>query len=183
MNILNIIKNLIKNGKQKKVPKDSGNVQKVQCSFLGQEKDIKQITPYGFYSSSVIGSNWIIFSSRANSDDLQGIGNDYKNRPKNLKEGEVVLQNLLTGAYIKLDSVGNINVVTTKDIIASAANITATATNNITATATTKITATAPAIDLNGYVKITGGLEVDGIVFGTHVHPENDNGGPTGPPQ
>ena len=117
MNIFNIVKNLIKNGKQKKAANDAGNIQKAQCSFLGQQKDIKQITPYGFYSSSVVGSNWIILSSRANSDDLQGIGNDYKNRPKNLIEGEVVLQNLLTGAYIKLDSVGNINVITDKDVV------------------------------------------------------------------
>lgn len=187
-----MIKNLIKGGKQSAPADDSGSTLRAPCNFLGQNRNVKQISPYGLYGSPVKGSNWIIFSSRANSDDLHGIGNDYKNRPKDLKEGEVVLQNLLTGAFIKLDALGNIEATTAGNINASGANISATAALNatitapniiassatITATATAKITATAPEIDLNGYVKIVGGLEVDGIIYGTHAH---SNGG--NPPQ
>lgn len=191
MNWLNIIKNLMKGGKQAKTGDDSGDMLTASCDFLGQTRNVKQLSSYGFYSHPVLGSNWLIYSSRANSDDLYGIGNDYKNRPKNLKEGEVVLQNLLTGAFIKLDAVSNIELFTDKDILATAENITATANatatinaadvivnatdaninaDNVTATATVKATVEAPQIDLNGAVKITGGLVVDGVIFGTHRH-------------
>lgn len=158
MNLLSMLKNLIKGGKQTKPADDKGGRTKAACNFLGQNRDIKQVSSYGVYSHPPIGSNWIIFSSRANSDDLHGIGNDYKNRPKNLLEGEVVLQNLLTGAFIKFDAVGNIEVFTDKDIIATAANITASALTNITATAGvdatltagTNIAVNAPNILVNG---------------------------------
>lgn len=104
--------NLIKGGKQSKKADDSGSTSVAAVDFLGQTRNVRSITPYGLYNSPVLGSNWIVLSSRANSEDLHGIGNDYKNRPKNLIEGEVVLQNLLTGAFIKLDSFGNIDVST-----------------------------------------------------------------------
>lgn len=157
-----MIKNLIKNGRQKKAPDDSGKFQKAQVSFLGQIKNARQITPYGLYSSSVVNSNWILFSSRGNVDDIQGIANDYENRPKNLKEGEVVLQNLKTGAFIKLDSDGNINATTSGNIVATATNAAITATNDIVLNAANNITMTANTITING------------INFGTHVHKEND---------
>ena len=43
-------------------------------------------------------------------------------------------------------------------------------------------------LTVNGDINCTGKLTVPaasigGIEFGTHVHPENDSGGPTGPPQ
>lgn len=34
----------------------------------------------------------------------------------------------------------------------------------------------------SGNVNVTGDVIADGISLKTHVHPENDNGGPTGPP-
>lgn len=199
MNIWNALKNLIKNGRQSKTADDSGDMLTASCDFLGQTRNVKGVTPYGFYNSPVLGSNWLIFSSRANSEDLLGIGNDYKNRPKNLEEGEVVLQNLLTGSYIKLLANGDIELITEADIIATAANITATATNNVTVTAglnasinATNITATATVaaaiiaptiiatattatvtatnINLIGTVNITGSLVVNTVVFETHRH-------------
>lgn len=169
MNILNMLKNLIKRGKQTSAADDSGSLSlKAPCSFLGQNRNVKQISPYGLYGSPVNGSNWIIFSSLANSDDLVGIGNDYKNRPKNLKEGEVVLQNLKTGAFIKFDASGNIEIITDKDIVATAANVTITATTAVVTAITATITAT--DINLNGAVKITGSLDVNGVIFNTHRH-------------
>jgi len=207
-----MLKNLIKGGKQSKAADDSGSTLVAAVNFLGQTRNVRGITPYGLYNSPVLGSNWIVVSNRANSEDLHGIGNDYKNRPKNLIEGEVVLQNLLTGAFIKEHANGDIEIFTDKDIIATAANvkvtasesvsvdaaanITATAINitatatatatvsapaivancaNATVTATAVATVTAPAINLNGYVKIIGGLEVDGIVYGTHIHGAGGN--------
>lgn len=195
MNILNIIKNLIKGGKQSKVADDSKSTTIAAVDFLGQTRDVRQITPYGFYCSPVLGCNWVIFSNRANSDDLRGIGNDYENRPKDLVEGEVVLQNLLTGAYIKLLENGDIEVITEANIIAKAANITATAAANATINATniianasaaatitaptitasaTTATVTAANINLVGTVNVTGSLIVNGIVFETHRHAPNN---------
>lgn len=57
----------------------------------------------------------------------------------------------------------------------------------------TKITVTCPDVEVQSSSKITldapivdipnGDLTVQGISFLDHVHPENDNGGPTGVPQ
>lgn len=144
MDIWNSLKNLIKSGKQSKTADDSGSTLVAAVDFLGQTRNVRQISSYGVYSNPPVGSNWIILSSRANSDDLHGIGNDYKNRPKNLLEGEVVLQNLLTGAFIKEHANGDIEVFTSKNITATAGlSITANAGVNITSTAGVNITATA----------------------------------------
>lgn len=188
MSLLSMIKNLIKNGLQKKIVRDTGKIPDAQCAFMGQTKNVKNVTPYGFYCSPVIGSQWVIFSSRANSDDLQGIGNDYENRPKNLLTGELILQNLLTGAFAKFDALGNINVFAPTSVNVTSPIITATATTSITATAplitataTTSAVVTTPLLAITatttnivGNVNITGVLTVNGVNHNDHVHKEND---------
>jgi len=189
MNLFNMLKNLIKNGKQTKVMDDTNDIPKAQNQFMGQVKNIKHVTPYGLYSSPVLDSQWLIFSSRSNPDDLQGIANDYKHRPKLLLEGEVVIQNLKTGAFTKFDALGNIISYATASITETsvvsnntvAPVITGTATTNISETApiilntaTTSMGVTSPITTFTGNVNITGTLTVNGIEFSSHVHKEND---------
>ena len=188
--VWNSLKNLIKGGKQKQIMNDLGNVPKAQVSFLGQTKNVKHLTPYGMWSSPPIGSDWIIFSERSNSDDLQGIANDYINRPKPLFEGEIIFQNLKTGAFIRFDLLGNILVFSPASVTVTAQVAINAIAPLITATATTSVAVTAPLVNVTaavtnfiGDVNITGTLTVDGINHNDHLHDENDAGGPTDGPR
>jgi phage baseplate assembly protein gpV len=188
MSILSKLKNLIRNGRQTLPMEDLGKFPKAQVKSFTEIKKVKNITPYGFYCSPVLNSQWIIFESRGNNDDLQGIGNDYENRPSPLLTGEVQIKNLLTGAFAKFDALGNITVsapptplnpLTSVNVIAPV--ITATATSAITATApvitataSTSVAITAPLTTITGNVVITGVLTLAGVNMNSHVHKEND---------
>lgn len=154
MGIINIIKNLIKKGTQTLACDDSGDYQTAQVSFLGQTHTVRQIVQYGLYGHSPTGSQWVIVNLRANSNDKMGIANDYTNRPKNLKEGEVVLYNTKTQTFIKLDKDGNITLSCT----------------DLTGTITDEITLDFTTADLTGDVNIIGDLDVTGV---TKLHGGN----------
>ncbi len=147
------LKNLIKRAIQTLKPIDTGIRQFVQVSFLGQTKDVKAVSPYGVFSSAPIGSDWIILSARGNRDDLYGIGNDYKNRIKNLKEYEVALMNTKTKALIFLKDDGSIFVKSEKSVDVES-----------------------PMANFSGDVTITGNLNVgidaiiNNISFVNHTH-------------
>lgn len=159
--MLNKLQNLIKRGIQTLKPDDSGIRQFVQVKFLGQTKKVKAVSPYGFFGAPPLNSDWLIFSARSNSDDLFAIGNDYKNRIKNLKEGEVVIMNTLTQDFIHFKSDGTI-----KHKSSTAVEVEAPTVNVIASTAT-----------FSGDVSISGTLTLDGVVVNNHVHGGVTTGG------
>jgi len=205
MNILNMIKNLVKKSIQTLSVDDTGNYQTAQVSFLGQTHTVKQLIPYGLYSNSPISSEWIILSLRANPNDKVGIANDYSNRPKNLKEGEVVLYNIKTNTSIKLDSNGdillnakNINETAQENIILNFEDATLEGTNiNIIGSGTINLNDAEVNIDADnnditltttGNININGGsvtiqsaTSIDGKDFLSHTHPAGTPPGNTGP--
>jgi phage gp45-like len=117
--MINKIKSLIKFAKQVNKMVDSGNYPIGQLSFLGQTQDVRQITPYGLYCHPPIDSEWLVLNLRGNSDDKVGIGNNYLNRFKNLKEGEFALYNQLTGSYIYFKENGDIELIGKNDLNAT----------------------------------------------------------------
>lgn len=148
--ILGKLKSMITAGIQRKKADDSGDMGTAQVSAMGQTRDIASITPYGVANSPPKGSVWVIFQLRGNSDDCAGIGNDYKNRFKNLKEGEMAVYNSKSGTHIYLKEDGTIE-------IASAGNI------DISG---------APFVNVaSGTVKVTGGdVLADTVSLKNHVH-------------
>ena len=140
MNLINKIKSLIFGGIQKKPAVDSGAMTTAQVSYLGQTRDVQQITPYGLACSPPNGSTWLLWQVRGNSNDIAGFGNDYKSRPKGLVEGEAVLFNSKTGTIIKLDASGN--------VVIESAGVSSNATITV----------------------VGGDVIADGISLKTHVH-------------
>lgn len=159
--MLNKLKSLILRGLQKLTPDDTQDLgQKAQVQFMGQTQDIQLITPYGFYSCSPVNSEWVIWSVRGNPSDRVGIPNDYKNRPKNLNEGDVCLVNLVTGDYIKILMNGSINIKTSKVL-----NVDAPVTN------------WTGNINLTGNIVAVGEVTANGIALSTHTHGGVTSGG------
>jgi len=113
---LKIIRKLIKWATQTKVADDAGDYQIVQGKSLGQVPDFRAITSYGLYSSAPIGSEWVTMNVRGNADDKVGIGNDYVNRQRYLKEGETCLFNTLTSARILEQSDGTLDIISVAQI-------------------------------------------------------------------
>jgi len=153
MDIFNKIQSLIMRGVQKLKCDETKLQQQAQCEFLGQTQDVASIMPYGFYTSPPVGSEWLIFSVRGNSSDRVGFANDFKNRPKNLQEGDVYLVNLKTGDYINILTNGSINIVSKQTLNVTAPNM------NLTGT-----------INLTGSLVATGEVTANGIALSTHTH-------------
>jgi len=143
------LKNIVKRGKQTEPAKDSSDHQKVKVGYMGQTREINQISPYGLFSSAPTGSEYLIFSSQANADALYGLGNDYKNRIKNLKEGEVALYNTKTQALIHFKDDGSIYLYSSEGV---------------------KVETTGDIDLIGANINITGVLNINGAPYLTHTH-------------
>lgn len=101
----------IKAGVSTLVGQDTDLCESVQCDFMGNTQDIKDVVPYGFAHKCPTGSYYVIFQARKNADDNFGIGNEYETMPKGLSEGETVIYNSLTGNQIYLKEDGTTNIL------------------------------------------------------------------------
>lgn len=72
-----------------------------QCGKLGH---------YGFYGNAPAGSLVVVVQANGQEECLYGAEDDVNNRPRGLKEGEVMMYNTLTKSCIHLDAEGNINI-------------------------------------------------------------------------
>jgi phage gp45-like len=126
---------------------------------------VERVQEYGFTSVPLSGSDAVLVFVGGNRDHGVIVATDSReHRPGGMEAGDVAIydhrSNLITL------TVDGIRIATDQ-----------------------KMTVTAPEIEITGDVTMTGevsidgNLAVDGIDFKTHVHPENDSGGPTDPPQ
>ena len=121
---------MIKAGKQTNIQVDTeeDNIPYCQIKFFDQTKDVAHISPYGLFGSPPLESKWVVFPLRNNPDDMVGFGNDYANRPKDLKEGELALINTKTRTMIKFDENGDFEIYSNNDLninVDSSVNVTA----------------------------------------------------------
>src|SRR5690349_2108707 len=83
---------------------------------MDKTSDMEVIYPYGLFAQAPVNSLALVFSIQGNEENLAGIVYAYRDRFKNLKEGEVLLGNILTGSFIKFDKDGNIEINSKKDV-------------------------------------------------------------------
>lgn len=139
--ILNRISNGIKRAYISLVGSDSNQFQTTQINYLGKTADMEVIYPYGLCANPPAGSLVLLFNVQGQEENRAGIANLPNQRFKNLKAGEVVVGNYLTGSYIKLLENGNI-----------------------------EINAAGGDINVTGNINVTGDVKAGAISLGTHRH-------------
>lgn len=148
--------NIIKSGIKTLAIEDTGKgndeesnvIQQLQVKLYDAIKKCGKLGQYGLYSNAPSGSFVIIMQVNGQEEVLFGIEDDVNNRPRNLKEGEVMLYNTLTKNYIYFSADGKTQAYAKTDLDIKVEGVT-----NITAS----------QVVLNSPTKIVGGLTVDTI--------------------
>lgn len=169
--IWNRVKNLFGTGVATRV--ETGIVQMKLATGITNDR-IKRVHNYGFMSRPLEGAKgYTLFIGGDTSRGIAVCVEDERYQIE-LQPGEVAL----------IDDKGNLVHMTKNGVFVKSPFKVQVDTPNTIINATTTI---------NGNTTINGALKsgaitapsagIGGIDFGTHVHPENDNGGPTGVPQ
>ncbi len=102
--------NLIKQAILSKITTDDKNYPVAECSYNEANTTFVPTSVYGINSSAPLDSHLLIFSSQGQEGLKFGIPNDYLNRKKNLKEGEIAVYNSKSKSFIFLKENGIISV-------------------------------------------------------------------------
>ena len=127
--------NLIKRAMTTLKQDTTGKYPRVQCTYFGKTKIAQVLSPYGLYGSLPVGSLLLLFNTMGEEEKAVGIGECPEKTFNNLKEGEVIVGNPVTGSFIKFNSEGNIEIlsgditVTGNDVQITAENVKVEATN------------------------------------------------------
>jgi len=148
------------------VGKDNTVFPIAQVSYLGKTSDVELISPYGLCSNPPEGSLVIMFNLQGQEESKAGIANLVEKRFANLKPGEVVVGNYLTGSFVKFSENGDITV----DAGSNVCNIIA-KTLNINV----------DNLNVTGDTAFTGAVTANGkVIDNTHGHSQaNDSAGDT----
>lgn len=187
--MLGLIRNMIKRAVVTLNPADTGQipVAQVQWSSSNTANNVQVITPYGFYSVAPTGSLALMFNVMGQEENRAAIFDNPKGRFKNLKPGESVVGNPLTGSKVYFKENGDIEVTGVADQninITGDVNLTVGGNVNITATGNTNITS--PVVTVDGALNVTGDITAFSTgtsiamsdiktTYQTHTHDENDN--------
>lgn len=117
----NTVKLAIKSmGIEDSTPTDNGEnknpIQQMQIQTYDAVKQCGKLGHYGFYGNAPVGSLVVAIQANGQEECLYGAEDDVNNRPRGLKEGEVMMYNTVTKNYIYLDAEGNCNVYAKKDM-------------------------------------------------------------------
>lgn len=121
MKIDEILSEVIKYGYVSYVMADTKDAPFTQVSCNDKAVPIYVINPYGLASNLPKDCQVILFSVNGDAGNLAGIGNVREKRFKNLKEGEVIVGNPITGTYVKFDKDGNVEIESKKNVTITAA--------------------------------------------------------------
>lgn len=183
--MMQMLRNLIKRAAVA-IINDSGNYQTAQVSYFGKVSDIEVINPYGISSSPPIDSLVLMFNVMGQEENKAGIINAQPLRFKNLKEGELVVGNYLTGSYVKFLQNGDIDVFTGNDVNIECGNANILAVGDVDVECSSA-SVVATTIKLTGNVVITGNCSVSGNLTNNsinvgllHTHPVSTAPGTTG---
>ena len=112
MNILQKIRGLIKRGVITLVGGDTGTYSRAQVSFMGKVQVVEIVYPYGLYANAPKGGSVLLFNVNGQEENIAGIAYDALSRFKSLKEGEVIIGNPKSRAYIKFAANGDCEIYT-----------------------------------------------------------------------
>lgn len=146
---------------------------KARVKGLGKESTAYIVYPYGLTANAPEGALCVSWQVSGQESDRAAIADFPQARPKNLKPGEVVVSNYVTGSEVRFSENGDIDI---------------TSASNINIIATTALTITAPDVIIAGAVEVTGTITNNGTTIGDdHIHSqgadsngdiEADTGGP-----
>lgn len=130
-------------------------IPQMQIQSYDAVKNCGKLGHYGYYGNAPKGSLVMVIQANGQEECLFGAEDDVNNRPRGLKEGEVMMYNTLTKNYIYFDEEGNTRVYAKKDMkldVEGAVSITVVGNAEITC----------PQSTLNGNATINGNLTVTG---------------------
>ncbi len=159
------------------VSSDTSEYPQAQVTSNGKATNITKLSTYGVCANPPKGSHVLMFQNQGQESTKFGIFNDFINRKRGLKEGEVALFNTLTGAMVFMKADGSIAIESdlAVDVQAPMVNVVASVSVNIEA----------PLITLKGAVIVDGSITgvggtplptPDGVDF-PHVHSGVTTGG------
>jgi len=149
---MNKVLNMIKQAFISVVGSDSGAYPVSQATYNSKSTDYTRLSPYGLCSNPPENSLVVLFSAQCQESVKFGIADDMPNRFKNLKSGEVVLFNYISGSYIFLKQNGDIEVEVKNNLIT---NVTGTNTE------TSALKTINADTQVNGNLTSSGGIRSD----------------------
>ena len=181
-NILQKLKSMFKFGYVSNIEDDAGDLPVAQYTYHGQAKDIVTIYPYGFCANAP-ADNLAVVVNMGTTDQKIVFTASGKDRFKNLKGGEVVVGNFVTGDFVKFNAEQKIEVVSSGsvDITAPAINVNGgtTITGDVTVSGGLTVSGDITGGSVTGgTVSTTGGIDLD-----THTHFVPSAPGSSNPPQ
>lgn len=181
-NILQKLKSMFKFGYVSNIKDDTGDLPVAQYTYHGQSKDIVTIYPYGFCANAP-ADNLAVVVNMGTTDQKIAFTASGKDRFKNLKGGEVVVGNFVTGDFVKFNSEQKIEVVSggSVDITAPAINVNGgtVITGDVTVSGGLTVSGDITGGSVTGgTVSTTGGIDLD-----THTHFVSSAPGNSNPPQ
>ena len=102
--------NFIKQAYKTLVKGDTSAYPQGQSKYNDKTTDYNRLSVYGLCSNAPVGSHVLLIGSQGQESTKFGIENDFLNRLKGLKEGEVALYNTLTQSLVLLKENGDIRV-------------------------------------------------------------------------
>ena len=181
------------------VDDDSSEYPRTQATYNGKASSVVRMSPYGLCTSPPEGSLCVLLSSQNQESVKFALIDDMPRRFRDLKEGEVVLYNYMSGSYAYFKESGDIEVVCKNNAdITVDGDLTANIAGELKASAGSSAEIEAPTITLTGDVVVTGTISGPGgsplnadnditigsIQLGTHVHGGVQTGsGTSGGPQ
>ena len=102
--------NFIKQAWYSLVSKDDSVYPKGKATVGGKTSNFTRLSVYGVDSNPPVNSHILLFNSRGQESNQFGLVNDFENRKKDLKEGEVAVHNTKTGAFVYFKEDGSVAV-------------------------------------------------------------------------
>ena len=187
-------RNTVKGAALTRVGEDTLDFPFSQLSYLGKTIDFYEVTPYSIYSKCPAGDDsWVThFAYNGQEENRCGIANVFKTRFKDLKAGEAVHGNVLSGTHIKYAENGDMEIIVTNNqTITISGNAVINVSGDVTLNVTGDVTITSPEVIINGDLTVNGDIDTpsgdvtaSGISLNSHTHGGVETGtGSTGGPQ
>lgn len=137
---------------------DTNVIPQMQVSMYGASKTIGRLGQYGVYGNAPSNSLVTVLQINGQEECLYGIEDDVNNRPRGLKDGEIMLYNTITKNYVFLKEDGSTEIF---------------ANTNLELKITGTVYLQAEKTIINGDVDINGNVNVVGTLRGDVIEAGN----------